>query len=87
MARHYGYRDARTRGLTPGAARTRVVRGGHECRSGSGEEGRADVALTYAPFESGLLGRPVTLDDMVSGRADVYQREIDEMLAQAIPAR
>jgi predicted dehydrogenase len=53
----------------------------------TGEEGRADVALTYAPFESGLLGRPVTLDDMVSGRADVYQREIDELLAQAIPAR
>ena len=53
----------------------------------TGEEGRADVALTYAPFESGLLGRPVTLDDMVSGRADVYQREIDELLAQAIFVR
>jgi predicted dehydrogenase len=44
----------------------------------SGEEGRADLALTYAPFESGRLGRAVTLDDMVSGRADAYQREIDE---------
>jgi predicted dehydrogenase len=43
----------------------------------TGEEGRADVALTYAPFESGRLGRPVTLDDIVDLRADVYQREID----------
>ena len=54
-----------------------------ECiRSGAtpevtGEEGRADVALTYAPFEAGRLGRPVTLEDMLSGRADAYQREID----------
>lgn len=46
----------------------------------TGEEGRADVALTYAPFEAGRLGRPVTLEDMLSGRADVYQREIDEKL-------
>jgi predicted dehydrogenase len=46
----------------------------------TGEEGRADVALTYAPFESGRLGRPVTLEDMLSGRADTYQRDIDERL-------
>jgi predicted dehydrogenase len=46
----------------------------------TGEEGRADVALSYAPFEAGRLGRPVTLDDLVSGRADAYQREIDEKL-------
>jgi predicted dehydrogenase len=45
----------------------------------TGEEGRNDVALVYAPFESGRLGRPVTLEDMLSGRADVYQREVDEM--------
>jgi predicted dehydrogenase len=43
----------------------------------TGEEGRADVALNYAPFESALLGRAVTLDDMISCRADGYQREID----------
>jgi cytochrome P450/predicted dehydrogenase len=36
----------------------------------TGEEGRNDVALVYAPFESGRLGRPVTLEDMLSGRAD-----------------
>ena len=46
----------------------------------TGEEARADVALTYAPFESGRLGRPVTLDDMIAGRAYVYQGEIDELL-------
>jgi predicted dehydrogenase len=46
----------------------------------TGAEGRADVALTYAPFEAGRLGRPVTLDDMLSERAYGYQREIDEML-------
>jgi predicted dehydrogenase len=52
----------------------------------TGEEGRADVALTYAPFESGRLGRPVTLDDMISERAYIYQREIDEMLGILTPA-
>jgi predicted dehydrogenase len=46
----------------------------------TGEEGRADVALTYAPFEAGRLGRPVTLEDMLAGRAYVYQGEIDEIL-------
>jgi predicted dehydrogenase len=55
----------------------------------TGEEGRADVALTYAPFEAGRLGRPVTLDDMLSGRAYVYQGEIDEILGlvSAAPIR
>jgi predicted dehydrogenase len=53
----------------------------------TGEEGRADVALTYAPFEAGRLGRTVSLDDMISMRAYVYQAEIDEILglAQANP--
>ena len=46
----------------------------------TGEEGRADVALSYAPFEAGRLGRPVTLDDLIAGRADLYQREVDEKL-------
>jgi predicted dehydrogenase len=53
----------------------------------SGEEGRADVALTYAPFEAGRLGRPVMLEEMVSGRASVYQREIDERLGLLQSAR
>jgi predicted dehydrogenase len=41
------------------------------------EEGRRDLALTYAPFESGVLGRAVTLEEVLSGAADAYQREID----------
>jgi predicted dehydrogenase len=52
----------------------------------TGEEGRADVALTYAPFEAGRLNRAVTLDDMLSSRADVYQREIDVQLGILQPA-
>ena len=52
----------------------------------SGEEGRADVALSYAPFESGRLGRPVTLDELIAGRADAYQREVDEKLGLLTPA-
>jgi len=50
-------------------------------------EGRADLALTYAPFESGLLGRPVSLDEVLAGQADAYQREIDVALGLAgVPA-
>ena len=44
------------------------------------EEGRRDLALTYAPFESGLLGRPVTLDEVLSGAASAYQSELDARL-------
>jgi predicted dehydrogenase len=44
------------------------------------EEGRRDLALTYAPFESGLLGRPVTLDEVLSGAASGYQADIDAHL-------
>ena len=46
----------------------------------TGEEARADVAMVYAPIESGRLGRPVTLEEMISATADAYQREIDEHL-------
>jgi predicted dehydrogenase len=51
----------------------------------TGQEGMADVALTYAPFESGRLGCPVSFEDMVSGAADVYQREIDQQLGLLDP--
>ena len=44
------------------------------------EEGRRDLALTYAPFESGVLGRAVGLDEVLSGAASGYQAEIDERL-------
>ena len=44
------------------------------------DEGRADLALTYAPFESGLLRRPVTMAEVIDGRAREYQQEIDQAL-------
>ncbi len=44
------------------------------------QEGLADLALTYGPFEADRLGRPVTLRDVAEGTADGYQREIDEAL-------
>jgi predicted dehydrogenase len=46
----------------------------------TGEEGRADVALVYAPFESGRLGRPVALSEVLDGSATPYQHEIDVAL-------
>jgi predicted dehydrogenase len=46
-------------------------------------EGLADLALTYAPFESSRLGRPVSLLDVMTGQADSYQGEIDELLGLA----
>ena len=52
----------------------------------TGEEGRADVALTYAAFESGRLGRPVTLEAMLAAEADTYQREIDQKLGLIQPS-
>jgi predicted dehydrogenase len=50
-----------------------------------GEEARADVALSYGPLKAGRLGRPVTLAELVEGRADVYLREIDALLGLATP--
>lgn len=52
----------------------------------TGEEARLDVALNYAPFEAGRVGRPLTLDELIQGRADAYQREIDEKLKLLRPA-
>jgi predicted dehydrogenase len=51
----------------------------------TGEEGLADVALTYAPFESGRLGRAVSFEEMVSAETDVYQRDIDVQLGLLTP--
>jgi predicted dehydrogenase len=51
----------------------------------SGEEGRLDLALTYGAFESGRLGRPVTLEEIVAEEAYVYQGEIDEILGLKAP--
>jgi predicted dehydrogenase len=49
------------------------------------EEGRADLALIYAPFESGLLGRAVTLAEVISLDAYTYQQDIDVALG-LVPA-
>lgn len=43
----------------------------------SGEEGTIDLALSYAILESGLLKRAVRLDEMLSGKVNGYQKEID----------
>jgi predicted dehydrogenase len=46
----------------------------------TGEEARADVALAYAPIESGRSGAPVSLDDLITGRVANYLTEVDELL-------
>ena len=44
----------------------------------TGEEGTIDLALSYAILESGLTGRAVTLQEMLSGEVEVYQKEIND---------
>ncbi len=44
----------------------------------TGEIGRRDVALVNAVFESGCLGRAVTIAEVESEQVDAYQREIDQ---------
>lgn len=44
----------------------------------SGLEGLHDLAAAFAIIESSHLGRTVTLDEVLSGAVDGYQREIDE---------
>ncbi len=52
----------------------------------TGEQARADVALAYAPIDAGRLGRPVTLDELISGQVGAYQSEVDELLGIAVTA-
>ncbi len=44
----------------------------------TGEVGRRDVALINALLESGLVGRPVTIEEVERVELDAYQRDIDE---------
>ncbi len=44
----------------------------------SGREGLRDLACAFAILESSVLGRQVTLDEVLSGSVDAYQRPIDE---------
>jgi hypothetical protein len=55
----------------------RAIREGRQPRM-TGEEGTVDLALSYAILESGLLGRAVTLEEMLKGEVEVYQNEIKE---------
>jgi hypothetical protein len=41
------------------------------------EQGTRSVAASYAMLESGLLGRAVTLDEVLNEQVDAYQREIN----------
>lgn len=40
--------------------------------------GRQDMALCYAAFESSVLNRPVTLDEVESGQTAAYEAEINQ---------
>lgn len=44
----------------------------------SGAEGLRDLACAFGVLESAALGRVVTLDEVLSGAVDGYQREIDQ---------
>ncbi len=46
----------------------------------TGEVGRRDVALVYALFESGRLGRAVSLDEIESAAVTAYQDDIDQAI-------
>ena len=53
-----------------------AIREGRPVRM-TGEEGTIDLALSYAILESGVLGRVVTLEEMLSGEVGIYQKEIN----------
>ncbi len=53
-----------------------IGRGGQPETDGS--EGLHDLAAAFAMIESSHLGRTVTLEEVLSGKVDGYQREIDE---------
>jgi hypothetical protein len=36
-----------------------------------------DLATAYTVLESATLNRPVTVDDVLTGKVDAYQAEID----------
>jgi predicted dehydrogenase len=55
----------------------RAIDSGTEMET-SGEEGLRDLACSLAILESSAARRSVTLEDVLSGRVDIYQREIDQ---------
>ncbi|MBI1928377.1 hypothetical protein HYR99_29550, partial [Candidatus Poribacteria bacterium] len=44
-------------------------------------QGARSVAVSYAILESGEIGRPVTIDEVLAEQVDAYQKEINESLA------
>jgi 1,5-anhydro-D-fructose reductase (1,5-anhydro-D-mannitol-forming) len=44
----------------------------------SGREGLRDLASAYAILESAVAGRPIAVDDVLSGRVRAAQKELDE---------
>ncbi len=44
----------------------------------SADEGVMDLAVAYAVLESSAAGRPVRVEEVMSGDANIYQAEIDE---------
>ena len=43
----------------------------------SGQEGLLDLATSYTLLESAAINRPVTVDEVLAGRVDAYQAEIN----------
>jgi 1,5-anhydro-D-fructose reductase (1,5-anhydro-D-mannitol-forming) len=54
-----------------------AIRDGHTPETG-GEEGLRDLAASFAIVEASQAGRSVTLDEVLSGAVDGYQRDLDE---------
>jgi predicted dehydrogenase len=54
-----------------------IGKGGCDPETG-GEEGLRDLAAAFAILESAHAGRAVTLEEVLNGAVDAYQREIDE---------
>lgn len=44
----------------------------------SADEGVMDLAVAYAVLESSAAGRPVRVEEVMSGAANIYQEEIDQ---------
>jgi predicted dehydrogenase len=57
-----------------------AIRGEHPPEVGA-EQGMRAVAIMYAMLESGALGRPVSVAEVLAGQAGEYQRSIDAGLA------
>ena len=56
---------------------TRGEEGGDRPPEVDGLGGMKAVAAVVGAYESAALGRAVTMDEMLSGTVDTYQREID----------